>query len=211
MINATRACWTLTTSFPQLFNFSTKKIYLTLIWQGNSNVLNIDSKRGSVGFTSVLIPSVYPVSIIRVDEQVWLNTRVVIIIVVVIVIFTSLLIPSDDQRHQFNSNQLLLMSTQFLHHSNIPISLWCTKITLSILNTLFSKLCELVFHCHHHHHHGQHHHHHGHHLHGNLADNASARSRWPLCSLPAWRARRIRWQNCPKSPVEVHFYIIIVS
>jgi len=37
--------------------------------EGNSNVLNIDSKRGSVGFTSVLIPSVYPVSIIRVDEQ----------------------------------------------------------------------------------------------------------------------------------------------
>ena len=38
--------------------------------KGNSNVLNIDSKRGSVGFTSVLLPSVYPVSIIRVDEQV---------------------------------------------------------------------------------------------------------------------------------------------
>jgi len=36
--------------------------------EGNSNVVNIDSKRGSVGFTSVLFPSVYPVSIIRLDE-----------------------------------------------------------------------------------------------------------------------------------------------
>ena len=31
-------------------------------------MVNIDSKRGSVGFTSVLFPSVYPVSIIRLDE-----------------------------------------------------------------------------------------------------------------------------------------------
>ncbi|XP_023324091.1 long-chain fatty acid transport protein 4 [Eurytemora carolleeae] len=37
--------------------------------EGNSNVLNIDSKPGSVGFTSVLFPSVYPVSIIRVDQE----------------------------------------------------------------------------------------------------------------------------------------------
>ena len=37
--------------------------------EGNSNVLNIDSKPGSVGFTSVLLPFVYPVSLIRVDEQ----------------------------------------------------------------------------------------------------------------------------------------------
>ena len=36
-------------------------------------------------------------------------------------------------------------------------------LTLSILNTQSSKLCELVSHCHHHHHHGQHYHHHGHH------------------------------------------------
>ena len=33
--------------------------------QGNSNVLNIDSRPGSVGFTSVLLPFVYPVSLIR--------------------------------------------------------------------------------------------------------------------------------------------------
>ena len=33
--------------------------------EGNSNVLNIDSKPGSVGFTSVLLPAVYPVSLIR--------------------------------------------------------------------------------------------------------------------------------------------------
>ena len=37
--------------------------------EGNSNVLNIDSKIGSVGFTSVLLPFVYPVSLIRVDEE----------------------------------------------------------------------------------------------------------------------------------------------
>ena len=37
--------------------------------EGNSNVLNIDSKMGSVGFTSVLLPFVYPVSLIRVDEE----------------------------------------------------------------------------------------------------------------------------------------------
>lgn len=37
--------------------------------EGNSNVLNIDSKPGSVGFTSVLLPFVYPVSLIRIDEQ----------------------------------------------------------------------------------------------------------------------------------------------
>jgi len=37
--------------------------------EGNSNVLNIDSKPGSVGFTSVLLPFVYPVSLIRVDEE----------------------------------------------------------------------------------------------------------------------------------------------
>ena len=43
---------------------------MVVLTKGNSNVLNIDSKRGSVGFTSVLLPSVYPVSIIRVDEQV---------------------------------------------------------------------------------------------------------------------------------------------
>jgi len=37
--------------------------------EGNSNVLNIDSKPGSVGFTSVLLPFVYPVSLIRIDEN----------------------------------------------------------------------------------------------------------------------------------------------
>jgi len=37
--------------------------------EGNSNVLNIDSKPGSVGFASVLFPFVYPVRLIRVDEN----------------------------------------------------------------------------------------------------------------------------------------------
>ena len=37
--------------------------------EGNSNVLNIDSKPGSVGFTSVLLPAVYPVSLIRLTEE----------------------------------------------------------------------------------------------------------------------------------------------
>jgi len=37
--------------------------------EGNSNVLNIDSKPGAVGFTSVLLPFVYPVSLIRVNEE----------------------------------------------------------------------------------------------------------------------------------------------
>ena len=31
--------------------------------------MNIDSKPGSVGFTSVLLPFVYPVALIRVDEE----------------------------------------------------------------------------------------------------------------------------------------------
>ena len=36
--------------------------------EGNSSVLNIDGVPGSVGFTSVLFPFVYPVRLIRVDE-----------------------------------------------------------------------------------------------------------------------------------------------
>ena len=37
--------------------------------EGNSSVINIDSKQGSIGFTSVLLPFVYPVRLIRVNEQ----------------------------------------------------------------------------------------------------------------------------------------------
>jgi len=37
--------------------------------EGNSNVLNTESKAGSVGFASVLFPGVYPVRLIRVDEN----------------------------------------------------------------------------------------------------------------------------------------------
>lgn len=37
--------------------------------EGNSSVLNIDGVPGSVGFTSVLLPFVYPVRLIRVDEE----------------------------------------------------------------------------------------------------------------------------------------------
>merc|ERR1719481_631553 len=37
--------------------------------EGNSSVVNIESKPGSVGFSSVLLPFVYPVALIMVDEQ----------------------------------------------------------------------------------------------------------------------------------------------
>jgi len=37
--------------------------------EGNSNVLNTESRPGSVGFASVLFPFVYPVRLIRVDES----------------------------------------------------------------------------------------------------------------------------------------------
>jgi len=37
--------------------------------EGNSNVVNTDCKTGAVGFTSVLFPWVYPVSLIRITEQ----------------------------------------------------------------------------------------------------------------------------------------------
>jgi len=37
--------------------------------EGNSSVVNLESKPGSVGFTSVLLPFVYPVSLIRVDAN----------------------------------------------------------------------------------------------------------------------------------------------
>ncbi|XP_071533896.1 long-chain fatty acid transport protein 4 isoform X4 [Panulirus ornatus] len=37
--------------------------------EGNANVINIDGKPGAVGFVSVLFPSVYPVALIKVDEE----------------------------------------------------------------------------------------------------------------------------------------------
>ena len=37
----------------------------------------------------------------------------------------------------------------------------------------------------------------------NLTGDACSRSRWPLCSLSAWRAWRVRWQDRSESSVKV--------
>lgn len=37
--------------------------------EGNANIINIDGKPGAVGFVSVLIPSVYPVALLKVNEE----------------------------------------------------------------------------------------------------------------------------------------------
>lgn len=37
--------------------------------EGNANVMNIDNKMGAIGFFSRIIPSVYPVSLVKVDED----------------------------------------------------------------------------------------------------------------------------------------------
>ncbi|XP_029157437.1 long-chain fatty acid transport protein 4 isoform X2 [Nylanderia fulva] len=37
--------------------------------EGNSNIMNVDNKTGAVGFISRIIPSIYPISIIKVDED----------------------------------------------------------------------------------------------------------------------------------------------
>jgi len=36
--------------------------------EGNANIANIDNKEGAIGFVSRLIPSIYPISIIKVDQ-----------------------------------------------------------------------------------------------------------------------------------------------
>lgn len=37
--------------------------------EGNSNIMNVDNKTGAVGFISRIVPSLYPISIIKVDED----------------------------------------------------------------------------------------------------------------------------------------------
>ncbi|RZC32918.1 long-chain fatty acid transport protein 4, partial [Asbolus verrucosus] len=37
--------------------------------EGNANIVNIDNTVGSIGFVSRIVPSIYPISIIRVDSQ----------------------------------------------------------------------------------------------------------------------------------------------
>ena len=37
--------------------------------EGNSNIVNTDNKTGSVGFSSVIIPWVFPLKLIRVDQE----------------------------------------------------------------------------------------------------------------------------------------------
>ncbi|XP_067217259.1 long-chain fatty acid transport protein 4 isoform X2 [Linepithema humile] len=37
--------------------------------EGNANIINIDNKTGAIGFISRIIPSVYPISIIKVNEE----------------------------------------------------------------------------------------------------------------------------------------------
>ncbi|KAK7057005.1 hypothetical protein SK128_012334 [Halocaridina rubra] len=37
--------------------------------EGNTNIINMDGRPGAVGFVSVLIPSVYPVALLKIDEE----------------------------------------------------------------------------------------------------------------------------------------------
>ncbi|ROT69516.1 Long-chain fatty acid transport protein 4 [Penaeus vannamei] len=37
--------------------------------EGNANIINIDGRKGAVGFVSVLFPSVYPVALLKVDQD----------------------------------------------------------------------------------------------------------------------------------------------
>ncbi|CAK8685496.1 unnamed protein product [Clavelina lepadiformis] len=37
--------------------------------EGNANMINIDNKVGSCGFTSVLVPSAYPITLLKIDED----------------------------------------------------------------------------------------------------------------------------------------------
>ncbi|CAH2104835.1 unnamed protein product [Euphydryas editha] len=37
--------------------------------EGNANIVNIDNKEGAIGFISRIIPAVYPIAIIKVDEE----------------------------------------------------------------------------------------------------------------------------------------------
>lgn len=37
--------------------------------EGNANAINIDNTEGCVGFTSVIIPSFHPISVIKVAED----------------------------------------------------------------------------------------------------------------------------------------------
>lgn len=37
--------------------------------EGNANIINMDGRPGAVGFVSVLFPSVYPVALLKVDEE----------------------------------------------------------------------------------------------------------------------------------------------
>ena len=59
---------------PQIWEEFQKRFNITQIGEfygsteGNANVLNIDNKKGSVGFTSVLAPSVFPVQLFKIDE-----------------------------------------------------------------------------------------------------------------------------------------------
>jgi len=60
---------------PHIWNQFTKRFGITWIGEfygateGNSNVVNTDCKPGSVGFASVLLPWVLPVSLIRVNQE----------------------------------------------------------------------------------------------------------------------------------------------
>ena len=37
--------------------------------EGNSNIVNIDGKTGAIGFNSRILPSVYPISLLKVEEE----------------------------------------------------------------------------------------------------------------------------------------------
>ncbi len=60
---------------PQIWNDFTKRFNIRQIGEfygateGNASMVNIDSTVGAVGFNSILVPSVLPIKIVRVDQD----------------------------------------------------------------------------------------------------------------------------------------------
>nr|CAD7447794.1 unnamed protein product [Timema bartmani] len=60
---------------PQIWSEFTKRFNIPRVGEfygateGNANIVNVDNKVGAIGFVSRIIPSVYPISIIRVDPN----------------------------------------------------------------------------------------------------------------------------------------------
>ncbi|CAH1787370.1 unnamed protein product [Owenia fusiformis] len=66
---------------PQIWEAFMKRFNISVIGEfygateGNANVVNSDNKVGAVGFTTMIAPQLYPVTLIRVDEQTGLPLR----------------------------------------------------------------------------------------------------------------------------------------